>query len=112
MASNLIKSVMKTQYSGLYWTTKDGTKMRIEDMTPSHRENVINMAVKSTIRANTDKALGLDMFISGDSMGADSAFGMQEDLLDFASKPDEVRKWILQISPLHRAMAKLNGETV
>ena len=48
MASNLIKSVMKTQYSGLYWTTKDGTKMRIEDMTPSHRENVINMAVKST----------------------------------------------------------------
>ena len=52
------------------------------------------------------------MFISGDSMGADSAFGMQEDLLDFASKPDEVRKWILQISPLHRAMAKLNGETV
>jgi hypothetical protein len=112
MVANLLKSVMKTQYSGLYWTTKDGTKMRIEYMTPRHRANVINMAVQSTIRANTDKACGLDMFVGGDSMGADAAFGMQEDLLDFVSRPDKVRKWILQISPVHREMAKLNGEFV
>jgi hypothetical protein len=94
----------------LVWVTQDGKRLRPEDMTPQHRNNVINMKVRQTIKLNTDKAMGFDLFIGGDSMGSDRAFGTQESLLDFVSKPDEVRAWVLKVSPVLRRMAELNGE--
>lgn len=88
----------------LYWTTRDGQKIRPENMTPEHRQATINMMMRNA-KAEASKLSDEFWSHTGDS----DLTLLASEYDDLASKDSYLFAELIKHRPVIRRMAELNG---
>ena len=88
----------------IYWTTKEGQKLRPEDMTPEHRQATIKMVMRNA-KAEASKLADESWSHTGDT---DFSL-VATDFYDLANNDSYLFAELIKHRPVIRRMAELNG---